>query len=152
LFYLFFSEIRNRFIRTFSAVMTTVSKKLSTDEHFQAIADIAVEQPNLTKFLHEVQYVKQETYSFFIKMATDCTITIERYMTGWFGTLYFPPSPCKQGARLCKNHPLSLSGNVSCKCNSSITDEPFHSCISGRSRNFQMGGTTNYKKKLNSLF
>lgn len=46
------------------------------------MADLAVEQPNLTKLLKQVDSVREDTYKFFIKMATDCTLVIEKYMAG----------------------------------------------------------------------
>lgn len=69
-------------MRTFTEVMSSITRKLNTNVHLQAMSELAVEQPNLSKVLDEVNYVKQDTYNFFIKMATDCTHVIEMYMAG----------------------------------------------------------------------
>lgn len=69
-------------MRTFTEVMSSITRKLNTNVHLQAMSELAVEQPNLSKVLDEVKYVKQDTYNFFIKMATDCTHVIEMYMAG----------------------------------------------------------------------
>ncbi|XP_053396220.1 uncharacterized protein LOC123550883 [Mercenaria mercenaria] len=75
-------EIRARYCRIFSAVMQNISVRLGTVEYTQALAAFAVEQPNLQKLLTEVNYTRQDTYQFFIEMATNCTDLIERYMAG----------------------------------------------------------------------
>lgn len=74
--------MRERYVRTFTKVMSAVSEQLGTDKHIQMMAELAVEQPNLTKLLKQVDSVKEDTYKFFIKMATDCTLVIEKYMAG----------------------------------------------------------------------
>lgn len=46
------------------------------------MTELAVEQPNLSKLLHEARYVREDTYNFFIQMATKCHLLIETYMVG----------------------------------------------------------------------
>ena len=75
-------EIRARYCQIFTAVMKNISEKLGTSEYTKALASFTEEQPNLQKLLSEVKYTKQDTYHFFIEMATKCTELIERYMAG----------------------------------------------------------------------
>ncbi|XP_052252183.1 uncharacterized protein LOC127858895 isoform X1 [Dreissena polymorpha] len=75
-------EIRKRFCQTFTEVMTSISRRYTSQEYANALADFAFEQPNLQKLLLEIQYTTQDTYTFFIQMATESTEFIEQYLTG----------------------------------------------------------------------
>ncbi|XP_052817045.1 uncharacterized protein LOC128243355 [Mya arenaria] len=73
-------EIRFRYSKLFSRVMKDIAHRMGTCEYTKAIADFALEQPNLRKLLHEVHHTKQENYKFFIEMASECTDLIEQFM------------------------------------------------------------------------
>lgn len=62
--------------------MKNISERLGTAEYAKALAEFTLEQPNLQKLLTEVKYTRQDTYRFFIEMATKCTDLIERFMGG----------------------------------------------------------------------
>ncbi|XP_052250016.1 uncharacterized protein LOC127857584 [Dreissena polymorpha] len=62
--------------------MTSISRRYTSQEYANALADFAFEQPNLQKLLLEIQYTTQDTYTFFIRMATESTEFIEKYLTG----------------------------------------------------------------------
>ncbi|KAH3739803.1 uncharacterized protein LOC127850178 isoform X2 [Dreissena polymorpha] len=75
-------EIRRRFCQTFTEVMTSISRRFTSPEYESALADFAFEQPNLQKLLLEVQFTTQDNYTFFIRMATESTDFIEKYLAG----------------------------------------------------------------------
>ncbi|XP_052778286.1 uncharacterized protein LOC128215606 isoform X2 [Mya arenaria] len=81
-------EIRSRYSKLFSRVMKDIAHRMGTCEYTKAIADFAVEQPNLRKFLHEVHHTKQDNYKFFIEVATSCTDLIEKFMAEESDTFY----------------------------------------------------------------
>lgn len=66
---------------TFTEVMKEISRRMGTAEYTKAMSEFAVEQPNLCKLLREVNYTKEDTYPFFIEMASSCTELIEIYMS-----------------------------------------------------------------------
>ncbi|KAH3739806.1 uncharacterized protein LOC127850184 [Dreissena polymorpha] len=75
-------EIRKRFCKTFTKVMTSISRRFTSQDYASALADFAFEQPNLQKLLLEIQYTTQDTYTFFIRMATESAVFIEQYLAG----------------------------------------------------------------------
>ena len=75
-----FSEIRRRYCKAFVKVMKALCRKLGTEEYTKALSQFSQEQPNLQKLLTEVYHSTNETYPFFIKVASDCTELIERFM------------------------------------------------------------------------
>ncbi|KAH3739796.1 hypothetical protein DPMN_046486 [Dreissena polymorpha] len=88
-------EIRSRYSRTFSAVLMDISRRFHSHEYASALAEFAVEQPNLQKLLAEIYHTTQDTYAFFIQMATECTSFIEKYMPGISEDFY---GECKRAA------------------------------------------------------
>ncbi|KAH3777910.1 hypothetical protein DPMN_179359 [Dreissena polymorpha] len=62
--------------------MTSISRRYTSHEYASALANFAFEQPNLQKLLLEIQYTTQDTYTFFIRMATESTQFIEQYLAG----------------------------------------------------------------------
>ncbi|KAH3834046.1 hypothetical protein DPMN_107364 [Dreissena polymorpha] len=62
--------------------MTSISRRFTSHEYASALADFAFEQPNLQKLLLEIQYTTQDTYTFFIRIATESTEFIEKYLAG----------------------------------------------------------------------
>lgn len=76
------SDVRARFVHTFSQVMTNIAKDLDTSKHFQVMAELSLELPNLQKLMKEVEYIQADTYKFFIRMATECVSVIESYLIG----------------------------------------------------------------------
>ncbi|XP_053396226.1 nephrocystin-3-like isoform X2 [Mercenaria mercenaria] len=75
-------EVRARYCKIFTAVMVNISKRLGTTEYTEAMAEFTVEHPNLQKLLTDVKYTRQDTYHFFIKIATDCTVLVDQFMAG----------------------------------------------------------------------
>lgn len=62
--------------------MVRISERIGTAEYTKAMAEFSVEQPNLQKLLTEVHYTTEDTYHFFIEIATTCSQMIETFMTG----------------------------------------------------------------------
>ncbi|XP_053396230.1 uncharacterized protein LOC123550891 isoform X1 [Mercenaria mercenaria] len=75
-------EVRVRYCKIFTAVMMNISKRLGTTQYTEAMAEFTVEHPNLQKLLTDVKHTRQDTYHFFIKIATDCTVLIDQFMAG----------------------------------------------------------------------
>ncbi|XP_052239324.1 uncharacterized protein LOC127850378 isoform X3 [Dreissena polymorpha] len=88
-------EIRRRYCQTFSIVLTDISRRFHSHEYASALSEFAVEQPNLQKLLAEIHHTTQDTYAFFIQMATECTSFIEKYMAGNCEDFY---GECKRAA------------------------------------------------------
>jgi len=62
--------------------MTSIAVKVGTAEYTRVMAEFVVEQPNLQKLLTEVHHTTQDTYKFFIEIATKCNQLIETFMPG----------------------------------------------------------------------
>ncbi|WAR23906.1 KLC-like protein, partial [Mya arenaria] len=82
------AEIKSRYSRLYSRVITDIAQKMGTAEYTKAIAEFSVEQPNLRKLLREVHDTKQDDYHFFIEMASCCTEVIEKYMADQSDSFY----------------------------------------------------------------
>ena len=74
------SDVRKKFCRVFSTVMTEIAEQLGTTESVRAMAQFSQEQPNFQKLMTEVYYTTEDSYRFFITMATRCTDLIERFL------------------------------------------------------------------------
>ena len=74
--------MRARYCKIFTAVMVNISRRLDTSEYTEAVAEFTTEHPNLQNFLTDVKYTRQDTYHFFIKVATDCTVLVDNFMAG----------------------------------------------------------------------
>ncbi|XP_060594578.1 uncharacterized protein LOC132748924 isoform X2 [Ruditapes philippinarum] len=75
-------KVRARYSKIFTAVMVRISSRLYTPEYTKAVAELTIEYPNLQKLLTDVEYTTQDTYHFFIKVATDCTGLVDNFMAG----------------------------------------------------------------------
>lgn len=53
---------------------------MGTAAYTEAMVEFSMEQPNLHKLLGEIHHTRQDTYPFFIEMATTCSELIEIYM------------------------------------------------------------------------
>ncbi|KAL4235350.1 hypothetical protein ACF0H5_006985 [Mactra antiquata] len=73
-------EVRRRYCKTFTAVMKEICRIMGTSEYTKAMSEFAMEQPNLCKLMKEVNHTKEDTYHFFIEVASSCTELIEVYM------------------------------------------------------------------------
>lgn len=62
--------------------MRNISKQMGSEAYTAALSEFAIEQPNLQKLLGEVEHTKQDTYPFFIEIASSCTQLIEGFMAG----------------------------------------------------------------------
>ena len=60
--------------------MKEIATKMSTVAYTEAMSVFVLEQPNLHKLLGEIRHTTEDTYPFFIEMASSCTDLIERYM------------------------------------------------------------------------
>ncbi|KAH3777913.1 hypothetical protein DPMN_179362 [Dreissena polymorpha] len=76
-----FSEISRHFCQMFTEVMTNISRILC-QRRMQAPWRITFEQPNQWKMLLEIQDTTEDTYTFFIWIATESTDFIEKYLAG----------------------------------------------------------------------
>ncbi|XP_041376162.1 kinesin light chain-like [Gigantopelta aegis] len=63
-------EIRKRYCRTFGQVIRELSSRMETSEYVEAYADINQEHPNLRKMLTDVMHSEQESFPFYVEMAT----------------------------------------------------------------------------------
>ncbi|WAR23912.1 hypothetical protein MAR_037581 [Mya arenaria] len=68
--------------------LADIADKMGTSEYTKAIAEFSMEQPNLRKLLWEVDDTKQDTYHFFIEIASSCTELIEKYMADQSDAFY----------------------------------------------------------------
>ncbi|XP_053396229.1 nephrocystin-3-like isoform X2 [Mercenaria mercenaria] len=75
-------EVRARYCKIFTAVMVNISKRIGTTQYTEAMAEFTLEHPNLQKLLTDVKHTRQDTYHFFIKIATDCTVLVDQFMAG----------------------------------------------------------------------
>ncbi|XP_052776487.1 uncharacterized protein LOC128214184 [Mya arenaria] len=82
------ADVKSRYIRLFCGVMKDIADKMGTSEYTKAIAEFSMEQPNLRKLLWEVDDTKQDTYHFFIEIASSCTELIEKYMADQSDAFY----------------------------------------------------------------
>ncbi|KAK3596952.1 hypothetical protein CHS0354_002520 [Potamilus streckersoni] len=73
-------DIRKRFCRIFTEEMTKISRQMYAAEYVQAVAALNLEHPNLLKLMKEVFYTKEDTYSFLIEIASNCSDLLEIYM------------------------------------------------------------------------
>ena len=55
---------------------------MGTEDYTKALSEFMLEQANFHKLLTEVIYTKEDTYHFFIEIATTCTSLIENFMAG----------------------------------------------------------------------
>ncbi|XP_046551296.1 kinesin light chain 4-like [Haliotis rubra] len=76
------TDVRRRYCQTFSEVMNQLSRKLGTKDYTEAVADLAVEHPNLQKLMMDVRHSNQETYPVYIQMVESSSEVIQNFFGG----------------------------------------------------------------------
>ncbi|XP_067675013.1 uncharacterized protein [Haliotis asinina] len=76
------TDVRRRYCQTFSEVMIQLSRKLGTKDYTEAVADLAVEHPNLQKLMMDVRHSNQETYPIYIQMVESSSEVIQNFFGG----------------------------------------------------------------------
>ncbi|XP_046353904.2 uncharacterized protein LOC124133528 [Haliotis rufescens] len=76
------TDVRKRYCQTFSEVLNQLSLKLGTKDYTEAVADLAIEHPNLQKLMVDVKHSSQETYPIYIEMVASSSNVIENFFGG----------------------------------------------------------------------